>query len=55
MYIVVEAFSIKNLTKFVNDKIKYGYVPIGGVSVSDSELNNTGIPKNYLQSMLKVK
>lgn len=36
-YLAVEALTIKDLNDQVNDKIKDGWEPIGGVSVSLSE------------------
>ncbi len=48
-YVILDDFELKNLQEKVNDLIKNGYQPIGGVSAVNQ---NDGFIE-YLQSMVK--
>ncbi len=49
-YIIVEDYSLDDLVKQVNDKIKLGYVPCGSVIVTKYNNNQ---PFKFGQPMLK--
>jgi hypothetical protein len=52
-YIIVDGYSLSNIYKFVNERIKEGYIPIGGITCNIYTSLDNGIPKNFLQAMVK--
>ena len=54
IYIVVEDDLLYNLSMKVNDKLKEGYRPQGGIAVCCSNNNSCGAPpRKYYQAMTK--
>lgn len=52
IYIVVESDLLYELSVKVNDKLKEGYKPQGGIAVCCSN-NPHGAPRKYYQAMTK--
>jgi hypothetical protein len=51
-YKVIEVSSLIQLEHYVQDMIRRGYQPLGGVQVTHEE---DGEPYSYLQAMVKIK
>jgi hypothetical protein len=48
-YIIVKEYLLQNFTSDVNEKIKQGYIPVGGVTTK----NDAGFGNYYMQAMIK--
>lgn len=52
-YKVIEASNLVDLKDKVNQQIKYGYIPQGGILLDGEYSNNYGV-KGFYQAMIKI-
>lgn len=52
-YVVVEAHRVTNLVDSVNEWLKIGFKPIGGVTVATTRVIGYGVETIYCQALIK--
>lgn len=53
-YEVVMSISLSELIEIVNNSIKDGWQPLGGITVNNESVHDDSITPNYYQAIVKV-